>query len=183
LEAGGDGDAVADLSADVETRVGVLAGFHGGEESFVAEVVLGNRLGPGVVAEEDGIAGDAEELAKIGEDFGEEAVGRERGDFGLAGAAGEDGEGDVADGRAIRKEAGGEEGAEDFFVFECGDEGAESIEWMRDLVAAETEEERGDGWMDDLGERGERAVGEGAVVVGREDEFREGVGGEREDDG
>lgn len=183
MQAGGDGDAVADLSADVEARVGVFAGFDGGEHAFVAEVVLGNRLRPEIMAEENGIAGEAEELAEVGEDFGEEAVGRSAGDFGLARAAGEDGEGDVTVGRATGEERGGEEGSEDFFVFECGYECAEAVEWVGDLFAAEAEEERGDGRMDDTGERGERAFGEGAVVGGGEGEFREGVAGEGEDDG
>lgn len=88
METGGDGDAVADLSTDVEAGVGVFAGFDRGEEAFVAEVVLRDGVRPGVVTEENGIAGDAEELAEIGEDFGEEAFGRECGDLGLAGAAG-----------------------------------------------------------------------------------------------
>ena len=163
--------------------MGVFARLDRGEEAFVAEVVLGDGVGPDVVAEEDGVAGDAEELAEVGENFREEAVGGEVREVGLAGAAGEDSEGDVAVGGTAGEEAGGEEGAEDFAVLEGGDEGAESIEWMRDVFAAEAEEEGGDGRMKNVGERGERAFGERAVIGGGDGESGEGVGGEREEDG
>ena len=66
LDAIGQGDAIARISADEKTRMLTFASRHWLKETLVADVVLRNRFGPERVMREHRVSGDTEECAQIG---------------------------------------------------------------------------------------------------------------------
>jgi hypothetical protein len=98
----------------------------------------------------------------IARDGGEHSVGGQPGEIRLADAAGHHGDSDVAGWGAPRKQARGKQDAQRGALLALGHEHAKTVERVRDLVAAETQEERCNGWVFDRVERGERTFRERA---------------------
>jgi hypothetical protein len=125
----------------------------------------------------DGLAADTEECARFAECCGEDGFVVKFEDTGLEGATEEDAEEDLTGGGAAFEFDTGEGDGEDFAIFDGGDDDAEAIERVGDLVAGERH-------ADD----GARGIGDGAEVAGEfgivvVEEASGGVGFGGDDDG
>ncbi len=155
--------------------------FYLGHEVFeaaVADFVLWDRFWVVDVVLEGGFAPEAEYFLEVfRDDLGEFILGF-GGEFRGACASDVAGESDVVFWGAIGEEGGGENGSEDAEAFHFGDEHAEAIQRVLDVLAAEAEDDGSDGGVFNIGERG--CVGR---VGGIDFEFGEAVGGDTEEDG
>jgi hypothetical protein len=151
-EALGDGDAAAVTAGEHEAGPGDFGRVKAGEDLAIVEIVLRNGALPANEAAEGGRAVEVEEFFQIVGDEVEEGVVGKGGEFGMARAADESGEGDLAVGSAAGKNRGSEERAEDVEWLDGRNEHTEAIERMADGGTGITEDGDGDGGMFEAGE-------------------------------
>ena len=94
----------------------------------------------------------------------------ETGEFGLARSADEAREGDVSGWRAPGEQRARKKRAEDLSAFDLGYQQAESVQWMRDILAPETHEHRCYRRVFDFGQAAEEPGGQvGSVLLTTDD--------------
>ena len=103
LDAIGQGNAVAHISADEKAGMVNFATGHRLKKTFVTDIVLRNGFGPERVMRENGLSRYAEKLAQIGQDAVEQKGRRQPRGFGLSRAPHENSQGRMTIGCAPGK--------------------------------------------------------------------------------